>query len=55
MSPPYTCVPDGYLEPKIGESGVAAWKAVTVNQRFKVRFLYAAPADYFRSFLLYLV
>jgi hypothetical protein len=37
MSAKYTCVPDGYLEPVIGETGVAAWPAKTVPQVFKVR------------------
>jgi long-chain-fatty-acid--CoA ligase ACSBG len=35
MSAKYTCVPDGYLEPVIGETGVAAWPAKTVPQLFK--------------------
>ncbi len=35
--PVYTCVPDGYLEPKIGSSGTAAWPAKSVIEIFKVR------------------
>eukprot|EP00605_Chrysophyceae_sp_TOSAG23-4_P001818 GSChrysophyteH1.ASY1.ANO1.2008.1 assembled CDS len=33
--PVYTCVPDGYLEPKIGSSGTAAWPAKSVIEIFK--------------------
>jgi len=34
-SAPYTCVPTGYLEPKIGETGAAAWPATTVPKQFR--------------------
>lgn len=32
---PYTTVPDGYIEPKIGSSGVASLPAKTVIQQFE--------------------
>jgi len=34
-SPVYTCVPTGYLEPKIGTEGAAAWPATTVPKQFR--------------------
>lgn len=32
---PYVCRPDGYLEPKIGSSGLAAVPAKTVIEQFE--------------------
>ena len=35
-NPKYVCVPNGYLEPEIAETGVASWPAKTVIQIFRV-------------------